>query len=467
MTQPSSEDLLRPYYESFEGKHTRLQSELLALLPEKGLSEKVVITSDHVNDRKPTRLTFQRLAIAALLFVSVGLSMLHQWGPSQPVYGMEHLAEQLLTIRSLHIKGWWYKTITTEEGEEKVEKYPVELYAQRPNYIGYRAYGFTDPGGGKPTRVDSSYTASDGKQLIGVSHNNKTAIITAMPSDPFYVELFVESQIQASAVNQFLQGPPEEYRKMRSEKIDDVLCDLYVFDSRRPQLASQYQASSSRHLVWLNPQTGIPVKVESYDINKEGDKELTRSEIIHVNVAPPSSLFSFRAPDGYKETRVDREDSADLTMKGIKLFPIGSGGSDTTWLATWHSFNINNRAALVCWSQNDIDQGEKQWFARQPKFELYQGDLTQSCREQTLATNKVGDTRWRWSLIFPEDKEPIGEALLRFSIRDKRTKTHQELKPLRFPRERLKEIIAEAQRRTLPDGEQSELFTLEQIESKL
>ena len=40
-------------------------------------------------------------------------------------------------------------------------------------------------------------------------------------------------------------------------------------------------------------------------------------------------------------------------------------------------------------------------------------------------------------------------------------------RPLRFPRERLKEIVLEAQRRSLPDDAQDKLFTLEQMEAQL
>ena len=47
----------------------------------------------------------------------------------------------------------------------------------------------------------------------------------------------------------------------------------------------------------------------------------------------------------------------------------------------------------------------------------------------------------------------------------RKTNTSQELKPLRFSHERLQEILAEAQQRTLPEESTQELFTIEDIEA--
>ena len=185
------------------------------------------------------------------------------------------------------------------------------------------------------------------------------------------------------------------------------------------------------------------------------------SDVIQVNVEPPATLFSFQAPKGYDVTTVEKPEA---TNSGAKLFRVGEGGSNTTWLGSWHSFNINDRVVLTCWFQHDTAEGEKLPFARQPEFELYGGNAIRPCREHTVSTNVVNDAQWRWSLIFPEDGGPIGEDTLRFMVSDKKTRASQESKPLRIPIERLQEIILEAQRRTLPDESEKKLFTLEDLE---
>jgi len=482
MTKPSSEEQLRMYYGNLDMDHPRLRSELLALLPAKEQPNEMASALVHISSRKSAWLTLPRLAIAALLFVAIGLSALHRSGPAQTAYGMEHLAERLLTVRSLHVEGWMYRSITTEQGEEKIEKFPIEQYFSRPHYLAYSHYMFSSPGGGKPTQISRTSTASDGKQTIVVMHGKKTAFIAAMPQDPFRVELLVESQIQSSLVSQFLQAPFGEYRKLRSERVDNVLCDLYVFEIQPAQHVV------GKYYLWLNPQTGIPTKAEICEVDEEGKEQLAMSQRFRVNVEPPAELFSFRAPEGYQvidTQKLSEEDCENLSDKktgtgntvtvtksdpaiGSKLSYYGAGGSDTAWLATWYSLRIDDRAALVCWHQYDTDEDDqKHWFAQQPKFELYQGNGSRACSEQTLATNQVGDDQWRWSLIRPDDGEPLGEELLRFSISDKRTENSEVLKPLRFPEKRLREIILEAQRRSLPDGTSERLFTLEELRAHL
>jgi len=477
MTEPRYEDPLQRYYEIFDPTHDRMRDELLAALPEQAPRNKFRNQDAAVLQRKQVWRAHPRLAVAALLLVTIGLSAFFRSASTQSVYGMEHLHERLLTVRSLYLQGWMYMEITTEEGEEKVEKFPIEQYFGRPNYIAYTGYAFESPGGGKPTRVSRTSTASDDKRTIVVLHDDKTAFLAAMPRDPFDVELLVEAQIQSNLASQFLQGHASAYRKLRSEKAEEMMCDLYVCD------IPDFQRTAGRHYIWLNPQTGFPVKIESCEVDEEGKEQLAQSVRVRVNEEPPIELFSFCAPEGYKviDTRTITEDnveelSSELTatltkndpVVGTKLSYFGAGGSDTSWLATWHALRIDDRAALVCWHQYDTDEDEqKQWFARQPKFELTQGNQVRACTELTVATNQVGDTQWRWSLVRPDDGEPLGEEVLRFGVSDKRTKTSQEIKPLRFPEKRLEEIILEAQRRSLPDGSPSKLFSLADLRIQL
>ncbi len=456
MPQLPIENTLQSYYQTFDRRHDKYCKELLDSLP----SVRGAAQSNKARFL-PLRLTYSRLVLAALLLVAIGLFLSLGGSPTQPVYGMEHLAARLLTIRSLHLKGWMYQTITSGDGEESVQKFPTELYAKRPNCTGYRTYGFSSPGGGKPSVVRSGFVANNGEQMIVVSHNDQKATLANVADDVFRNEMLVESFIQSSLANKFLQGPPEYYRKVRSEKVQGVLCDVYEYDPQEYVLAG-------RHRVWLNPLTGIPMKSESSNVDESGNEKLFRSEIIRVDVEPPIPLFSFQAPEGYEATshEATSKQVANFNPSSNKLSPYGEGGSDTTWLGTWHCFNINDRAVLACWFQYDTnDKKEKEYFARQPKIVLYQGNTSRTCREHTLSTNSVDKSQWRWSLILPEDGKPIGEYMLRLKVADKRTNTTQELKPLRLSRERLQEILLEAQRRTLPNESQQKLFTLEDLEA--
>ncbi|TWU25513.1 hypothetical protein [Bythopirellula polymerisocia] len=455
MNLQQNDNMLRSYYDTFDARHDMCRRELLNLLS-------CTPIAAHPNNAShlPKWLTYSRLAVAALLLVAIGLLLSLGGGTPQTVYGMEHLAERLMTIRSLYLKGWIYQTITSENGDEKLEKFPTELYARRPNCLGYRSYGFSIPGGGKPSTVTSAYMASNGKETIVVSDDKREATIANVAGDAFYTELMVESFIQSSIASNFLQGPPEYYRKIRSVDFQGVLCDVYEFDQEEVPFAF-----AGRHRVWLNRLTGIPMKSETNTVDESGVEKLSTRDVIQVDVEPPVSLFSFQAPQDYKLIKLDANKAEDLDMQGIKLSPYGEGGSDTTWLGSWHSLNVEERAVLACWYQYDTKEGEKVFFARQPTFEFCQGNRSRSCREHTISTNKVNDTHWRWSLILPDDNEPVGEYMLSIKVADEKTRTSQELKPLRFPRERLQEIIFEAQRRTLPNKSRQELFSLVDIES--
>ena len=117
------------------------------------------------------------------------------------------------------------------------------------------------------------------------------------------------------------------------------------------------------------------MKLETSDVDESGAEKIVSSDVIQVDVEPPATLFSFQAPEGYEVTTVKE---AKVAKNGVKLFPVAQAGSGSTWLASWHSFNINERAVLACWFQHDITEGEKLPFARPPEFELYSGCLLYS-----------------------------------------------------------------------------------------
>ncbi len=450
MTQHSSDHLLCAYYKGIDGRHDKLRGELL---------DKLCDTQVVARPGRPsvTRIWLPsfRLVSAAIVLLAVGLLIFASRGSTQPAYGLENLAERLATIHSLHLKGWMYQKITSQHGEEKIEKFPTELYAKRPSTIGYRTYGFSTPGGGKPSTVSSGFMAINRDRTIYVSHNEKNAIIAETSGDDFQTELMVEAFVQSSMAEKFLLGPPEHYRKIRSEILEEIPCDLYEYAQCKIQPAGY-------HRIWLNQLTGIPVKYESGTVDEEGVEQVLTSEVMQIDVEPPASLFSFEPPEGYEVTQAETKKPATA---GARLQRFGEGGSDSTWLSAWHCLKVNDQSVLACWYQYDIADGEKSEFSRQPEFILQQGDQTRACREHTISTNSREDSHWRWSLIFPVDSEPLGQCTLRIKLADEKTSTFQELQPLSFPRERLQEILAEAQRRTLPEESQQELFTMKDLES--
>lgn len=394
----------------------------------------------------PLRLTAAGLLIAATAaFLSLS--------QGERAYGIEGLRERLLTIRSLHVKGWIYQQTKTEVGKATIA-FPTEMFYERP-YRNFRTYyGFSFGEAEKLTQVTSSAIVDDGEKTMVIDNDKKTARLA--PADKLSSELRIEQFLQQSLFEQIGKGNLGEFKQVGTEQIDKAMCDVYE------HLDQRHEPMRFRQRIWLNPQDGLPVKFATYEIEPTGEEviffEWTE---IGINVEPPPEMFSFQVPEGY-----ERIEANNPTPRGAAL-TTSSAGSSTQWTNSGVGLNIDGSAVLFCWSLKTTDKNGPQWFQTPPEFSL-KGVGKRPCEEITLRTDDNGEQRWRWSLIVPRDRQPLGGSSLSMICRHAGNTTIGGATPLEFGHERLAEIVEAVQRRTLPENHDSaELWTLEELRQKL
>jgi outer membrane lipoprotein-sorting protein len=412
------------------------------------------------NTPLPLRLTAASLLIAAT-------AALLSLSPGERAFGIEGLRERLLTIRSLHLKGWLYHYTTTDSGRVPMA-YPTEYFYERP-YRQYRnTYSFMD--NGRQLTVASAVFIGDGERSMLIDEDQRTA--TFKPANKLEAELMVESAIQQRLFEELGEKKLGDFEKVAAERINDIVCDVYQLKPGRERgglfVDGPDNLPQFRTRLWLNPKDGMPVKVACYEVESTGKEQIwwEWSEI-GINVDPPEGMFSFQLPDGYEE--VEAEAAANSNSMASISGGAGSSTKDgtTVSLQSGVAFNIDDKGILYCWSLRIAGKDGPRWFESQPDFSL-EGVAHRPCEEITLRTDDNGEHQERWSLVIPRDRRPLGNSSLNMIHRYGGNTGSMNLKPLEFSPNRLKEIVEECQRRTLPvNHEPADIWTLEELRQKL
>jgi outer membrane lipoprotein-sorting protein len=440
----------------FDERHERLREDLLTTLAT--MSAPSVNGSRRSHDGR--RLLRPSLAVAACLLLAAVAWFFSPLGTPPRVYGLDDLPQRLLKVRSIHIRGTNYFPRRAANGIETPAT-PTESYLERPHR--YRTSSADNPAAG----VRQMHVVSDGERHMEINDVDKTVVLGK--EAPLAAEYRVESMIQNSLVQQLLGGPTATgFRKVRNERLAGVTADVYEREFRYPQ-----RSERSRILVWLNPADGLPLQVEHYiGWADEPESLVSLYDKIEINGMPPEHAFDFTPPAGYKV------EHRDVTPDEVGSKMSGAVVNEETHQQSFHAlrfcFNIDDRAALVCWVRfNDLAQ---------PRERDLEGPLgrrlelapTSSLGDRTYANyflrvDPGKDFHWRWSLVVPEgDERTLGDGQLVFTVIENdgiRTQGTMLGKPLRFEREALAKWIVDAQRLTLPpDAHEDTVFTLDRIE---
>jgi hypothetical protein len=419
---PPTDDDFRTAYAAFEQNHAVRRDAMLAQLP----------IERTVRRRLPLRPLVA--ALAAVLVVGFGIAGFEAMRPA-PAYALDGLRERLQSLRSLHLKGAVFERTKTQFGVATI-RFPVERYYERPSRYFNVAYGFSSNGNDNLTHVTRTYSANDGKRSLLVLDDQKKAILMSNV-DPLETELYVENALQATEVEALISRHPQDFERIGSERIDDTWCEIY-------------QSKSVKHFwqrVWINPTSGLPVKVIGMSKNSDGEEQAAYEFTeIRANVEPPPELFKLKAPEGYEVTEI--KDAPETRT----VQPTASGTAGRHSAAEWVGLKIDDDTILVCWSQWTQEKELKSWFHDPPRIVL-QGVTERNCGAETLYETVSGDIRWRWSLVFPSDKKPIGTDALAIKFSDKKDgSVTLGVQPLVFPQARLAEMIDKVQRRSLEAG---------------
>jgi outer membrane lipoprotein-sorting protein len=455
MTPDPWEMELERCYGTFDQRHAQLRDELQARLAEKRSRH---IHVDVRGKVAVTGLLRPSLLLAGCLLVSAIWLLVVPMGAPRHAYGLEDLPQLLLGVRSIHIRGTNYFPRSTDKGI-KAPATPFESYIERPRR--YRRTYADNPAAG----VRQMHIASDGQRHIVINDLDKTVV--EGKEAPLAAEYAVEDMIQNSLVQKLLGGPTAAgFSRIRSEQLSGVTTDVYERKFQYPE-----RPDRSRILVWLNPTTGFPLQAQHFSRwQDEPERMVSLCDKIEINVEPPAGAFDFTSPVGYTiEHRNETSDKIGSTMSGS----LGEPGRQA-FHALRFCFNIDGRAALICWARfNDLGKPRERDLEG-PVGRSLEIAPTSSLGDRTYANyflriDPGKDFHWRWSLIVPEgEQHTLGEGQLVFTfVEADGILTRGTLfgTPLRFEREQLAKWILDAQRLTLqPDAPADTIFTIERIE---
>ena len=400
--------------------------------------------------RLGAKLMRSTMGLAACIVITVALWALFSPASTPRAYGIEDVSAQMLAVDSLHVRGSLYFSAEEAPGGEAVEV-PIEYYVQRP-----RCYWLTTVATDKT--VHTAYCASDGRRYINVDHKSRTCMLGS--EAPLAAELRTASSFEVLLPQQLLGGHPSEYTRTGARELDGGWVDVY---ERRLSFAED---STLRHEVWLDPQTGLPVRAAIYRSDKPDGMERLRVEFreIAANVDPPAGLFSFEPPAGYEVAYHDRQPD-EISGGG------GSGQAGDAHCAIRFMFNLNDRGILVCWAfwntsespylEPDLD-GPAGKHLNFPELSSADG---RRYTHHFLRVDEGAEFHWRWSLIVPTDAMPIGNDVVKLTFRSEYGSNSFALTPLRCRPDRLGDLVMETQKLTLPeDAPVDAVLSLQELE---
>lgn len=445
MKEFPSDEALRHAYRPFARAHDRQREELMA-----AISNVDVTRKDIGARREHRRFAGIGLSLAAVLLVGVTLAVaLWQTGASSAA-AVEQARERLMGVRSLYLKGWKYRTVE-RDGALKVERFPLEFYAERPSRFWSNGHSFFYDRKQKLTNVAHQYTASDGERSIYVSHSERLAVIR--PTSQLEAQLLTEQTLQGRIFDRLLVGLPEAYRHVGTENVQGVACNVYEC----------HQASKvgfrDRCRLWLDRRSGMPVRMKAWTTFDDRPEELDYEyHTIRINGPPREGMFSFKAPEDYQVNVIKGEAKPLSLPEG----PSSSGGGLSFY--RWIPFNIDDRAVLYCWR---ISSQFKQENLLQPMPELLLGRPGEErpCRHVLLRF----DPKWNWSLFLPQregDRLDLDDQLA-VVFKAKGVVDQSGGRPLRLPPEQLELILAEVQRSSIPPDSGIEPITLQRIRAAI
>jgi hypothetical protein len=393
------------------------------------------------------------MAMAASIAAGVAVWLAVTAGPAAKVYGIQDFEQRLQTARSYHLKGWHYCE-TRKPGEQtRTEKVPTEAYVSWPCTYYHTWIG--DNSG----VIGTGYRAEDGDRYIWVDHLRKKC--STGRNYPFATELFVVDALEQMPRTLMREGRAA-YRKTGSERIDGV--DTDVYEALLPDLPKE----QIRDVVWLNPATGVPLRMASYVQEKDCPERLfLEYYLVEVDVPPPTGLLAFDPPAGYEVAREDRG-------------PDSAGMHSSTHCGDDHhyfrfEYNINDQAVLICWGWNNtattpaVEPDPANPPGQDSRLTLTGAAGDRKFRLVTLRTDPGKEFQWRWSLLIPEDGQPIGKNPPCLIFKSKHgTGTHATSPWQKLSRQTLADFVVRSQRLTLPpDAPAEAALTLEQIEAKI
>ena len=461
-----NDDDLKRYYEQFSQRHATLRDELIDRLPGAEASR------DLGREQALSRWAMRSIGSAAALLLMGVLLWTFVVPSATPVYGIEDMADRLMEVESLYVKGYRFEKFLSGD------KIPVEYFVERPHRYWHARYKLVEDGNDWK-RVWTNYSASDGSQYIRVNETDKECVIGV--DIPLAAELFVESFLQYAFPEGATADALSEFTKVGEERFKDTQVDVYQREFFSPIGPNTY---GTRAVVWLNPQTGLPVKWLKYvrfgpylgPDRHQNDHLIAEFHDIRTNVPPGKAMFDFSPPRGYAVS-----ESARKVDEFRSWYAAAGMASQEAQLSIAMAFNIDDRAVLMYWSayrtpanETTVEHGIEGTIGERIEIpDLTVADKNGGYELYFLRADPVHteyyDFHRRWSLVIPKDQPrtigpDIPAILWDTDPNNERNSISVLIQPLRFSEDQLAQVVVEAQRVTLPEDHRDEqVLTLEQL----
>jgi len=453
MNEPSGNDLRaahRAFHRDAERRERAFRAALLTQ-PMIGDSSQTVQRANHSTDaqerpvreqstqaapRRRFRLNRRWLtaAVAASLFATMWFAF--SGVEPQQAYGVIGVREKLLACKNMRVKGRRFQP--GKNGQ--LREIPFEWYVERPGFYWYST-GTTSEDGFR------SYIASNGRRHIYANTETNTA--TVRNDSPFAAEIFGEQMIQEWIVGGVLGDSPGEYVALGVDTANGVRCDVYE------KVFRLEHGWHNRQEVWVERASGLPIKATTF--RGKADRHevpLVTIDAIGADLAERPDLASLSVPPGFN---IKQDDSP---ARDIGLMTFIETGDERFELRL--ALLIDHGAVLVCWAYQD--NSEKQDAPNEMVFTPT--GAGRPFAHHRLRRTSINNRDWNWSLFVPgghdaSHYENHETYLLHVGLRNgPQTKP---VHPLKFDKERLADVILQAQSSAKPRPTPNEPNTLEEL----
>jgi outer membrane lipoprotein-sorting protein len=390
------------------------------------------------------------LSISAVAVIATMAVVLFRWTPSGgTAYGIDGLPDRLQQVHSISLRGWQWMYNLSPANPLPVRT-PFELRIQRPGK--FRNSLTTSSTKNGRSELRKQIHLCDGKREWLADEAGKPLFVLRTLS-PLDARLTTEYFAQIAAKTAVLGPAGSQYKKIGVDSADGRRCDVY-----EARFAIGRHSTVSK--VWIDPQTGFPVRVVRDEINAAGKltDELELTEI-QVNVALADDLFR---PAGSSDAATPGADElpGEKNPLAIDLRSIASAVFGEAKLDAWYALQISKEAALVIWKRTPPADPATSDPLADLSISFSNPGKERPARHIWVDQAKRADD-WSWSLVVATDGKAIGPSAINMVLKTKRSRLTLLFPVLWFNDPELEQIVLAAQPATL--GRSPEVVSLHDL----
>jgi outer membrane lipoprotein-sorting protein len=398
-------------------------------------------------------------AIVAVIATLVAVSTLWEFGTPSTLYGADELPSRLVLVNNFRITGW--QNVPHPSGNSlPPTRLPFEIIVQRPGRFRHTFNSISE--NGNEQTIVTGLQLCDGK--FEAMQNDQEKNYLQVPIGPLDAALKTEELAQGIAMSMLL-GPAEaQFQPMESEIVEGIQCDLYV---------ASYE-KNSRIRLWLDPQTGWPIRVVAENLDAAGTwTPLIEINEVVINGELPDSLFTLSPPEGYVDLMAkfrsapsSQPATADIATPSnnqvpeISMQSTGSGHCSSESLEYWHGFMLSSDSAVVVWKRTRPKTANDETLDWLSGIELTWQNGRDSRPLKHHWVRPPRDQQWFWSIVKTTDRQPFDRGMIMMTLRSEGCRLSNSIVPLQFPEKTLDQLIQAAEK-SLPERSGGEPLTLQ------